>query len=165
MQKSTIVTLVIIVCSLGAQFDGVSNLCSVKDAYIMASLYIPQQDSNKASNPWTFSTCSTDYFTSQINTLESWVLETSTKRTAQLVWSGVWFWDWMFTLVTLITNQKDHSFENFEMKLIWKHKKKRKFMYFLDFLCIYIHLLIVKFDFFFQFVPILLYTFIQFQIH
>lgn len=68
MQKPKIV---IIVYSLGAQVDGVSNVCSGNDAYIMSSLTFPQKDPNKASNRWKFSTCSTDYFTSRIDTLES----------------------------------------------------------------------------------------------
>ncbi|CAG2242522.1 unnamed protein product [Mytilus edulis] len=57
--------------SLSAQHDGTTNLCSSNDAYIMASSSSPQQDSNKARNPWKFSSCSTVYFTSQIDTLES----------------------------------------------------------------------------------------------
>ncbi|CAC5377814.1 unnamed protein product [Mytilus coruscus] len=57
--------------SLSALHDGTSNSCSSTDAYIMAPSSGPQQASSKAANPWTFSTCSTDYFTSQIDTLES----------------------------------------------------------------------------------------------
>ncbi|XP_052080095.1 serine-rich adhesin for platelets-like [Mytilus californianus] len=57
--------------SLSAKHDGTSNVCSSTDAFIMAPSSGPQQDSNKAGNPWIFSTCSTAYFTSQINTLES----------------------------------------------------------------------------------------------
>ncbi|CAG2242521.1 unnamed protein product [Mytilus edulis] len=56
--------------SLGAQHDGTTNLCSSSDAYIMASSSNPQQGST-ATNPWKFSQCSTDYFTSRINNLES----------------------------------------------------------------------------------------------
>ncbi|CAC5377811.1 unnamed protein product [Mytilus coruscus] len=55
--------------SLSAKHDGDGNSCDVNGAYIMASSSSPQQNS-KATHPWTFSTCSTDYFTSQIDALE-----------------------------------------------------------------------------------------------
>ncbi|CAC5419010.1 unnamed protein product [Mytilus coruscus] len=57
--------------SLSAMHDGDGNSCSGTDAYIIAYSNSPQQDPNKATNPWKFSTCSIDYFTSKIDTLES----------------------------------------------------------------------------------------------
>ncbi|CAG2244048.1 unnamed protein product [Mytilus edulis] len=55
--------------SLSAQHDGYENSCDVNGAYIMASSSSPQQDTT-ATHPWIFSTCSTDYFRSQIDELE-----------------------------------------------------------------------------------------------
>ncbi|XP_063412650.1 uncharacterized protein LOC134695353 [Mytilus trossulus] len=58
--------------SLGASHDGDGNECSFNDSYIMASSNGPQKPgSAKATNPWKFSSCSTNYFTNYINTLES----------------------------------------------------------------------------------------------
>ncbi|XP_076089309.1 uncharacterized protein LOC143059659 [Mytilus galloprovincialis] len=55
--------------SLSAQHDGYENSCDVNGAYIMASSSSPQQGTT-ATHPWIFSTCSTDYFRSQIDELE-----------------------------------------------------------------------------------------------
>ncbi|XP_052080096.1 uncharacterized protein LOC127718169 [Mytilus californianus] len=55
--------------SLSAKHDGDGNSCDMNGAYIMGSSSSPQQDT-KATHPWIFSTCSTDYFTSQIDALE-----------------------------------------------------------------------------------------------
>ncbi|CAG2229952.1 unnamed protein product [Mytilus edulis] len=58
--------------SLGASHDGDGNECSFNDSYIMASSNGPQEPgSDTATNPWKFSSCSTNYFTNYIDTLES----------------------------------------------------------------------------------------------
>ncbi|KAK3082599.1 hypothetical protein FSP39_000159 [Pinctada imbricata] len=56
--------------SLGALHDGEGNGCSGNDAFIMAASLGGQTEAT-ASNPWKFSSCSTQYFTSLINTLNS----------------------------------------------------------------------------------------------
>ncbi|CAC5383740.1 unnamed protein product [Mytilus coruscus] len=58
--------------SLSASHDGEGNGCSFSDAYIMASSSSPQTPGSAiATNPWKFSSCSTNYFTSYIDTLET----------------------------------------------------------------------------------------------
>ncbi|VDI33724.1 Hypothetical predicted protein, partial [Mytilus galloprovincialis] len=57
---------------LSASHDGEGNGCSFGDAYIMASSSSPQTPGSAiATNPWKFSSCSTDYFTAYIDTLET----------------------------------------------------------------------------------------------
>ncbi|XP_071148341.1 uncharacterized protein [Mytilus edulis] len=55
---------------LSAKHDGTGNLCSSSDAYIMAPSSMPQQGAT-AAHPWIFSSCSTKYFTSYIDQLDS----------------------------------------------------------------------------------------------
>ncbi|XP_052079842.1 uncharacterized protein LOC127718000 [Mytilus californianus] len=55
---------------LSASHDGSGNLCSPSDAYIMAASSMPQQGAT-AAHPWIFSSCSTEYFTSYIDQLDS----------------------------------------------------------------------------------------------
>ncbi|XP_063412645.1 A disintegrin and metalloproteinase with thrombospondin motifs 20-like [Mytilus trossulus] len=58
--------------SLSASHDGEGNGCSFSDAYIMASSSSPQTPGSAiATNPWKFSSCSTNYFTAYIDTLET----------------------------------------------------------------------------------------------
>ncbi|XP_063411672.1 A disintegrin and metalloproteinase with thrombospondin motifs 7-like isoform X1 [Mytilus trossulus] len=57
--------------SLSAKHDGDGNSCNGTDAYIISYSNSPQQDPNKATNPWKFSTCSVDNFTLKIDAFES----------------------------------------------------------------------------------------------
>ncbi|CAG2233331.1 unnamed protein product [Mytilus edulis] len=58
--------------SLSASHDGEGNGCSFSDAYIMASSSSPQTPGSAiATNPWKFSSCSSNYFTAYIDTLET----------------------------------------------------------------------------------------------
>lgn len=50
---------------LGAQHDGSGNACDSDDSYIMSAVSRPVQN----QNPWKFSTCSVNYFTTFINKL------------------------------------------------------------------------------------------------
>ncbi|XP_061165278.1 uncharacterized protein LOC133174219 isoform X2 [Saccostrea echinata] len=50
---------------LSAAHDGINNSCNGNDAYIMAATSVPMDN----QNPWKFSICSTNYFTSFINKL------------------------------------------------------------------------------------------------
>ncbi|XP_062584912.1 uncharacterized protein LOC134246543 [Saccostrea cucullata] len=50
---------------LSAEHDGSNNACSGNDAYIMAATSVPVDN----QNPWKFSICSTNYFTSFIDKL------------------------------------------------------------------------------------------------
>lgn len=53
--------------SLSASHDGDGNGCSGNDDYIMASgVGVPDN-----TNPWKFSTCSINYFTTYIDSLNS----------------------------------------------------------------------------------------------
>ena len=55
--------------SLGAAHDGTGNTCRDNDSYIMASVAMPQSNALTAANPWKFSSCSTSYFKSYIDSL------------------------------------------------------------------------------------------------
>uniref|UniRef100_A0A8W8KVH0 Peptidase M12B domain-containing protein n=1 Tax=Magallana gigas TaxID=29159 RepID=A0A8W8KVH0_MAGGI len=50
---------------LGAEHDGTGNSCNSADSYIMAAV----SGSVQNQNPWKFSTCSVNYFTTNINKL------------------------------------------------------------------------------------------------
>ncbi|VDI01264.1 Hypothetical predicted protein [Mytilus galloprovincialis] len=65
------VPVVVNVFSLSAMLDGDGNSCNGTDAYIISYSNSPQQDPNKATNPWKISTCSIDNFTLKIDALES----------------------------------------------------------------------------------------------
>ena len=55
--------------SLGAAHDGTGNTCRDNDSYIMSSVAMPQSNALTAANPWKFSSCSTSYFKSYIDSL------------------------------------------------------------------------------------------------
>ena len=55
--------------SLGAEHDGTENTCRSNDSYIMASAVNHQYNALTAANPWKFSSCSTNYFNSVIDSL------------------------------------------------------------------------------------------------
>ncbi|XP_076088154.1 A disintegrin and metalloproteinase with thrombospondin motifs 7-like [Mytilus galloprovincialis] len=57
--------------SLSARHDGEQNSCNGTDGYIISDSNSPQQDPNKATNPWKFSTCSINNFTLKIDALDS----------------------------------------------------------------------------------------------
>ncbi|XP_022324387.2 uncharacterized protein LOC111125156 [Crassostrea virginica] len=50
---------------LGAEHDGLNNACASSDSYIMAAVSSPVDN----RNPWKFSSCSVNYFTTYINQL------------------------------------------------------------------------------------------------
>lgn len=51
--------------SLSAEHDGTGNACSGSDAFIMSATSVIVDN----TNPWKFSSCSTNYFTTYINLL------------------------------------------------------------------------------------------------
>lgn len=61
------VITIVYVFSLSARHDGEQNSCNGTDGYIISDSNSPQQDPNKATNPWKFSTCSIDNFTLKID--------------------------------------------------------------------------------------------------
>uniref|UniRef100_K1QQE9 ADAM family mig-17 n=1 Tax=Magallana gigas TaxID=29159 RepID=K1QQE9_MAGGI len=57
---------------LSAEHDGTGNSCNSADSYIMAAVAGPVQN----QNPWKFSTCSVNYFTTFINKLnQTYIIE------------------------------------------------------------------------------------------
>lgn len=55
--------------SLSAAHDGTGNICQGSNSYIMTSVSEPQSNALTAANPWKFSSCSTSYFNSFIDSL------------------------------------------------------------------------------------------------